>query len=103
MVLGVTIGVLLGVIGIVQAVLGGSAVLTLGWAIPAVYALLVIAATLLVARRDGVRSQLWFLVVLPCIHFCWGVGFVLGFLSLASNISALKNERSGGTSVGSVG
>jgi succinoglycan biosynthesis protein ExoA len=103
MVLGVTVGVLLGLIGLVQVALGGSAVLTLGWAIPLLYALLVLGAAVIVARRDGVRSQLWFLVVLPCIHFCWGVGFVLGFLSLASNISALKNERSGGTSVGSVG
>lgn len=103
MVLGVAIGVLLGTIGLVQMALGGSAILTIGWAIPALYVLLVIGATIVVARRDGVRTQLWFLVVLPCIHFCWGVGFVLGFLSLASNISALKNERTGGSSVGSVG
>ena len=103
MVLGVAVGVVLGLIGLIQVSLGGSALLTLGWAIPVLYALLVLAATIVVARRDGVRSQLWFLVVLPCIHFCWGVGFVLGFLALASNISALKNERTGGTGVGSVG
>ncbi|MET0933981.1 MAG: glycosyltransferase family 2 protein [Mycetocola sp.] len=102
MVVGVGLGVLLGILGIVQASAGVPPVLLLGWAVPAVYVVLVLLATLLVARRDGIRSQLWFLVVLPCIHFCWGVGFVLGFLSLASNISALKNERTGGTSVGRV-
>ncbi len=103
MVVGVGLGVLLGLIGLVQALAGAPSLLLLGWLVPALYLLLVIAATLVVARGDGLRSQLWFLVVLPCIHFCWGVGFVLGFLSLASNISALKNEKSGGSSVGSVG
>lgn len=102
MVVGVVLGILLGIAGVAQAAAGATPLLLLGWAIPAVYLVLVLLATLLVARRDGIRSQLWFLVVLPCIHFCWGVGFVLGFLSLASNISALKNERTGGTSVGRV-
>ena len=102
MVLGVGLGVLLGLIGLAQAAAGTFTPLLLGWVVPAVYLLLVLLATVIVARRDGIRSQLWFLVVLPCIHFCWGVGFVLGFLSLASNISALKNERTGDTSVGRV-
>ncbi|MET4638242.1 glycosyltransferase family 2 protein [Mycetocola sp. 2940] len=102
MVVGVALGVLLGILGLLQAAAGVPPVLLLGWVVPAVYALLVLVATLVVARRDGIRSQLWFLVVLPCIHFCWGVGFILGFLSLASNISALKNERTGGASVGRV-
>lgn len=103
MVVGVGAGVVLGLIGLVQALMGNPTLLLLGWLAPAVYLLLVVAAALVVARRDGIRTQLWFLVVLPCIHFCWGVGFVLGFLSLASNISALKNERTGGSSVGRVG
>jgi succinoglycan biosynthesis protein ExoA len=102
MVLGVGLGVLLGIVGLVQAVAGMRTLLLLGWLAPALYLLLVVLAAVLVARRDGIRSQLWFLVVLPCIHFCWGVGFVLGFLALASNISALKNERTGGASVGRV-
>ncbi|MET1051782.1 MAG: glycosyltransferase family 2 protein [Mycetocola sp.] len=102
MVVGVGLGVLLGLVGLVQLAAGNATPLLLGWVIPAVYLLLVVVATVVVARRDGIRSQLWFLVVLPCIHFCWGVGFVPGFLSLASNISALKNERTGGTSVGRV-
>jgi hypothetical protein len=25
---------------------------------------------------------------MPCIHFCWGKGFVLGYLSLTRNITA---------------
>jgi hypothetical protein len=35
----------------------------------------------------------WFLVVLPCIHFCWGTGFVLGYLSFARGIAAQKYEK----------
>ncbi|MDQ1588229.1 MAG: succinoglycan biosynthesis protein ExoA, partial [Microbacteriaceae bacterium] len=38
--------------------------------------------------QDGFRAALWFLIVLPCIHFCWGIGFVLGYLSLTRNITA---------------
>jgi len=47
-----------------------------------------LVAAIVLGRRDGLRATLWFLVVLPCIHFCWGIGFVLGFLSLTRNITA---------------
>ncbi|WP_165063718.1 glycosyltransferase family 2 protein [Marisediminicola senii] len=57
-------------------------------AIPAVYALFVGGATVPVARSDGFRTALRYLVVLPCIHFAWGSGFVLGFLTLTRNITA---------------
>lgn len=48
------------------------------------------------ARDRGIRHRgprrvhhgLWFLVVLPCIHFGWGTGFVLGFLKITRNITA---------------
>ncbi|MEO6310271.1 MAG: glycosyltransferase family 2 protein [Leifsonia sp.] len=87
-VLGTMLGLLLGLAGIVQAALGATPWLLIGFAIPAVYVVFVIAATILVTRPDGFRSSLWFLIVLPCIHFCWGNGFVLGYLKLTSNITA---------------
>ncbi len=88
MVLGVALGTLLGIAGIVQAVLGATPWLLWGLAAPAFYALIDIVSALLWGRRDGFRPFLWFLVVLPCIHFCWGIGFVLGYLSLTRNITA---------------
>jgi succinoglycan biosynthesis protein ExoA len=88
MVVGVTLGLLAGIAGIVQAAVGAAPWLLLGFAIPAFYVLIVIASAFAWGRRDGFRSFLWFLIVLPCIHFCWGIGFVLGFLSLSRNITA---------------
>jgi succinoglycan biosynthesis protein ExoA len=88
MVVGVAVGTLLGLVGIVQAVLGAVPWLLWGFAVPAVYAAIVIVSALVWGRRDGLRPFLWFLVVLPCIHFSWGVGFILGYLSLTRNITA---------------
>ena len=88
MVLGVAVGTLLGLAGIVQAILGAAPWLLWGFAIPAVYVVIVVVSALLWGRRDGFRPFLWFLVVLPCIHFSWGIGFVLGYLSLTRNITA---------------
>lgn len=86
MVLGVSLGVVLGIVGL--ATVGSDAGwLALALIVPAVYVLFVVLATLPVIRSDGVRSALWFLVVLPCIHFAWGIGFVLGSLTLTRNIT----------------
>ncbi len=82
-VVGVFGGFVLGVVGLVL----GAPWLLLGFAVPVVYALLVVGASL-VAAREGLTTGLWYLVVLPCIHFGWGMGFVLGFLSLTRNITA---------------
>ena len=87
MVVGVLVGVLLGLAGVVQAAVGATPWLLLGFAVPVVYVLFVIAATLVYARGRGAATAGWFLVVLPCIHVSWGVGFVLGYLSLTSNIA----------------
>jgi glycosyltransferase involved in cell wall biosynthesis len=87
MVLGVVIGVLVGIGGIVQAAMGVTPWLLIGFAVPAVYLLFVVVATLVFARGKGASTAAWFLVVLPCIHVTWGVGFVLGVLSLTSNIA----------------
>lgn len=103
LVAGVTLGILLGVIGTVVVAGGGPAWPLIGWLAPIAYVALVVGATIVVSRPDGLRSGLWFLVVLPCIHFCWGVGFLLGYLSLASNISAQKYEKGKGHSVSSAG
>ena len=80
-VLGITLGLILGIIGLVA----GVPLLVLGFVIPGLYALLVVAASVN-AARGGLRTGLWYLVVLPCIHFGWGTGFLLGFLGITKNI-----------------
>jgi glycosyltransferase involved in cell wall biosynthesis len=81
-VLGILATTILGIVGLATGVTW----LALAFAVPAVYALLVIAASVN-AAREGLRTGLWYLVVLPCIHFGWGIGFVLGFLKLTRNIT----------------
>lgn len=88
MVILVSVGLLLGIAGLVQALVGAAPWLLLGFAAPAFYVLVVVVSALVWGRKDGPRSFGWFLIVLPCIHFCWGVGFVLGYLSLTRNITA---------------
>lgn len=89
MVLGVTVGVIVGLIGLAVFTLTGAVIWPLfALLLPAIYLAFVIVATLLVAQQDGWRASLWFLAVLPCIHFSWGIGFVAGFLKMTSNISA---------------
>jgi hypothetical protein len=87
MVVGVTLGLILGIIGLVQVAMGATPWLLLGFVVPVAYVLFVVAATLAYARGRGAAVAWWFLVVLPCIHVSWGVGFVLGYLSLTSNIA----------------
>ncbi len=82
-VIGVLGGLIVGLVGAIA----GLEWLLLGFVVPAAYALLVIAASV-VAAREGVRVGLWYLIVLPCIHFGWGSGFVLGFFALTRNITA---------------
>ncbi|RJT88355.1 glycosyltransferase family 2 protein [Cryobacterium melibiosiphilum] len=86
MVLAVFLGTLGGLGGLVQVAVGAAPWLLLGWLAPLGYFAIVLAATL--ARRDEFRTALRFLVVLPCIHFCWGIGFVLGYLTFTRNITA---------------
>jgi succinoglycan biosynthesis protein ExoA len=81
-VLGTLAGLVLGVVGLAT----GATWLVAAFAVPAAYALLVIVASVN-ASRAGLRTGLWYLVVLPCIHFGWGIGFVLGFLTLTRNIT----------------
>lgn len=87
MVLGVVVGLILGLVGFAQAAMGAPPWLLIGFIVPAIYVLFVVVATLLCARGHGSRTAAWFLVVLPCIHVSWGVGFILGYLSLTSNIA----------------
>ena len=81
-VLGILAAIIVGVVGLATGVTW----LALAFVVPALYALLVLAASVN-AAREGLRTGLWYLVVLPCIHFGWGIGFVLGFLKLTRNIT----------------
>jgi succinoglycan biosynthesis protein ExoA len=88
MVVGVVVGILLGVAGLVQLTVGATPWLLAGFAAPVVYLLFVLLAALVYARGHGAAVFGWFLVVLPCIHVAWGLGFVLGYLALTSNIAS---------------
>ncbi len=80
-VIGILLGIILGVVGL----LAGVPWLTFAFVVPGVYLLFVVAASI-VAAKQGIRTGLWYLVVLPCIHFGWGIGFLLGFLGITKNI-----------------
>lgn len=82
-VLGIVVGLVFGVVG---AIAGSW--LVAGFAIPLFYLVVVVLAAIPVLRRHGMRAAVWSLIVLPCIHFGWGTGFVLGFLKLTRNITA---------------
>ena len=84
MVVGVVSGLVIGSAGLIAS----AGWLTLAFVVPALYASFVVTASVSVIATDGVRCALWFLVVLPCIHFGWGSGFILGFLKLTRNITA---------------
>ncbi|MCU1579572.1 MAG: glycosyltransferase family 2 protein [Rhodoglobus sp.] len=81
-VLAVLAATILGVVGLAS----GMPWLVLAFVVPGLYAAFVVAASA-VAARDGLRTGLWYLIVLPCIHFGWGIGFLLGFLKLTRNIT----------------
>lgn len=81
-VLGVIGGLILGIVGLATGVTW----LTIAFVVPALYLLFVIVETIGVLG-SGIRTALWYLVVLPCIHFGWGTGFILGFLKLTRNIT----------------
>lgn len=84
------LGFVAGVAGVIVTATGGAAGpwLLLGFIVPAVYLLFVAVVGIDVGRRAGGRTAIWFLVVLPCIHFSWGLGFILGFLKLTKNITS---------------
>lgn len=80
-VIGIALGLVVGVVGLAAGVWW----LGFGLVIPAVYVIFVIGASV-IAAREGLRTGLWYLIVLPCIHFGWGIGFLLGFLGITKNI-----------------
>lgn len=86
------LGTLLGAVGIVTAALGGATRPLLGFAVPALYLLGVLAIALACIPRLGAGAALRLLVVLPCIHIGWGLGFVIGFAKLTRNISYYRGR-----------
>lgn len=76
MVVATALGILAGVLGF-----------TLGWVVPAVYVAFVLVSTVVYGRGMGVKGFGWFPLVLPCIHFAWGVGFIMSYTRLTSNIA----------------
>lgn len=88
MVAAMALGIVAGLVGIVGAVLGTPlAWALLGFVVPVVYLLFVVLGSVAVARRSGLPTLLWLLVVLPCIHVGWGLGFIIGFLTRTSELT----------------
>ena len=88
MVVAMVLGIVAGIVGIVGAALHSPAAWALlGFVVPAVYVLFVVLGAVAVARRSGLPTLLWMLVVLPCIHVGWGVGFIIGFLTRTSELT----------------
>jgi len=88
MVAAMGLGIVAGLVGVVGAVLGSPvAWALLGFVVPAVYIVFVVLGAVLVARRSGLPTMLWLIVVLPCIHVGWGIGFIIGFLTRTSELT----------------
>jgi glycosyltransferase involved in cell wall biosynthesis len=88
MVAAMALGIVAGIVGIIGAALGsGAAWALLGFVVPAVYLVFVVLGAVAVARRSGLPTLLWLLVVLPCIHVGWGLGFIIGFLTRTSELT----------------
>jgi glycosyltransferase involved in cell wall biosynthesis len=88
MVAAMALGIVAGVVGIIGAALGtGAAWALLGFVVPAVYLVFVVLGAVAVARRSGLPTLLWLVVVLPCIHVGWGLGFIIGFLTRTSELT----------------
>ncbi|MCJ1713167.1 glycosyltransferase family 2 protein [Microbacterium sp. M1A1_1b] len=88
MVAGLGLGLVAGIVGVVGALVGsGAAWAMLGFVVPAVYLVFVVVGGLVVARRSDLPTRAWLLVVLPCIHIGWGVGFIVGFLTRTSELT----------------
>ncbi|MDD1384310.1 glycosyltransferase family 2 protein [Curtobacterium poinsettiae] len=88
MVAAMALGIVAGLVGVVGAALATPlASALLGFVVPVVYLLFVVLGSVAVARRSGLPTLLWLLVVLPCIHVGWGLGFIIGFLTRTSELT----------------
>ena len=52
--------------------------LQIGWLAPLVYLTVILLAFLSIGSKIGLLSRLYLLLVLPTMHFSWGVGFLKG-------------------------
>ena len=88
MVAAMALGVVAGLVGVVGAAIGSPVAWAMtGFVVPAVYLVFVVLGAVLVARRSGLPTMLWLIVVLPCIHVGWGIGFIIGFLTRTSELT----------------
>ncbi|WIE76471.1 glycosyltransferase family 2 protein [Curtobacterium sp. MCSS17_007] len=88
MVAAMALGVVAGLVGVVGAAIGSPVAWAMtGFVVPAVYLVFVVLGAVLVARRSCLPTMLWLIVVLPCIHVGWGIGFIIGFLTRTSELT----------------
>ncbi|QWT23660.1 glycosyltransferase [Subtercola sp. PAMC28395] len=76
----------IGLFGIVAGALGAAFVVSvILFALilaPAAYVVVVLTLAGIVAVREDLRTGAWFALVMPFIHFSWGLGFIAGFLNI---------------------
>jgi glycosyltransferase involved in cell wall biosynthesis len=73
----VVVGIGVGVVAGVVALLGGPGWLALGWLAPGLYAAGVLAASVVEGRGLPARARAWLPAVLATMHLSWGLGFLL--------------------------
>jgi len=84
--------IIVGLVGLAGLIVGAPlGWLTVAFAVPVLYALFVVIASLVIGSRDGFAAMLRFIVVVPTIHLSWGVGFIGGFFELSHDL----HSRSG--------
>ncbi|HEU0257408.1 MAG TPA: glycosyltransferase family 2 protein [Microbacteriaceae bacterium] len=90
LVLALAAGIVVGLVGALR--LGsGTGWLLVGFVPPVVYLAGVVAAA--AAGRSSPSRALWFLVALPTVHTCWGVGFFVGVAALARDLQSYSGRR----------
>ena len=84
--------IVVGLVGLAGLIVGAPiAWMTLAFALPVLYIVFVVIASLVIASRDGFAAMLRFIVVVPTIHLSWGIGFIGGFFELSHDV----HSRSG--------
>ncbi len=69
------------IVGIIMGIFSNSlsiSWLQIGWLAPLVYASVILLALLTIKSKMSLLSRIYLLVVLPTMHFSWGVGFLKG-------------------------
>lgn len=88
MVTATILGVLFGIAGIFVSNPILSSLFLLGWLVPLSYAFFLVGSAFVSGRKMGPTAGLLFPLVLACIHFSWGVGFIMSYTRVVTQIAS---------------